>query len=391
MPPNTTWFNEAKFGMFIHWGVYSVPGHGEWMLYDEKIPVDEYRRYADHFAPDDWDPRDWANLARDAGMRYMVLTARHHDGYCLYDSALSDFTAPKTAAKRDLVADYLAACRAAGLRAGLYYSLGDWHHPDYQAGPESDEWAGFIEYVHGQIRELCTNYGQLDVLWFDAARPGCVHCWQGEKLLAMIRELQPQCLVNNRGLLPADFDTPEQKIEPSGEDRLWETCLPIGHRWGFYRNEQYYKPTTRLLLDLVRITNGGGNFLLNVSPMADGRIPEPQQQILGEMGQWLQCHGEAIYGAQRCKFDTHGTFTVGATTAKGNSLYIHLMLWPGPGWALTELSNTVQSARLLTTGEEVEFDQQGDRIVFPTLPEEPPDPHISVIALELDSAPRNAK
>jgi len=307
MPPDTSWFNEAKFGMFIHWGIYAVPGRGEWMLHDEKIPFDEYRSYASQFAPDEWDPQDWVNVAQQAGMRYMVLTARHHDGYCLYDSALSpdDFTAPRTAAKRDLVGEYVEAARASGQRVGLYYSLCDWHHPGWQAGPESDGWSEFIEYVHGQVRELCTNYGPLDVLWFDGGGPGCAHCWQAEKLVAMIRELQPDCLVNNRGLLPADFDTPEQKIEASEEGRLWESCLIIAHRWGYFRNEQYYKPATRLLLDMVNIANGGGNLVLNVGPTADGTIPQPQQEILREMGQWLAKHGEAVYDADRCRYGTH--------------------------------------------------------------------------------------
>ncbi len=393
MSLESSWFNEAKFGMFIHWGVYAVPGRGEWMLHDEKIPFDEYRPYADQFAPDEWNPDDWVNVAQEAGMRYMVLTARHHDGYCLYDSALSpdDFTAPRTAAKRDLVGDYVEACRSAGLRVGLYYSLCDWHHPGWQAGPESDEWPGFIEYVHGQIRELCTNYGPLDVLWFDGGGPGCAACWRAEKLIAMIRELQPQCLINNRGLLPADFDTPEQTIEVSEKGRPWESCLIIGHRWGFHHNEQYYKPATRLLLDLVKIANGGGNLLLNVGPMADGRIPQPQQEILREMGQWLAKHGEAVYDTDRCSYGTHGTWVNGLTTAKGNTLYLHLLLWPSSGWAIRDLGNSVQSARLVTTGEEVEFVQKGGRVIFPSLAQAPPDPHISVIALELDGEPRKAE
>jgi len=392
MPPDTSWFNEAKFGMFIHWGIYAVPGRGEWMLHDEKIPFDEYRSYASQFAPDEWDPQDWVNVAQQAGMRYMVLTARHHDGYCLYDSALSpdDFTAPRTAAKRDLVGEYVEAARASGQRVGLYYSLCDWHHPGWQAGPESDGWSEFIEYVHGQVRELCTNYGPLDVLWFDGGGPGCAHCWQAEKLVAMIRELQPDCLVNNRGLLPADFDTPEQKIEASEEGRLWESCLIIAHRWGYFRNEQYYKPATRLLLDMVNIANGGGNLVLNVGPTADGTIPQPQQEILREMGQWLAKHGEAVYDADRCRYGTHGTWVNGLTTAKGNTLYLHLLLWPGPGWAISDLGNTVQSARLVTTGEQVEFVQEGDRVIFPSLAQAPPDPHISVIALELDGKPQKA-
>ncbi len=391
MPPDASWFNEAKFGMFIHWGIYSVPAHAEWMLHDEKMPFEEYRRYADQFAPDDWDPRDWVSLAQEAGMRYMVLTARHHDGYCLYDSDLSDFTAPRSAAKRDLIAEYVEAARAGGMRAGLYYSLADWHHPGWQAGPESDEWPGFIEYVHGQVRELCSNYGPLDVMWFDGGGPGCAACWRAEKLAKMIRELQPDCLINNRGLLPADFDTPEQTIEAFEEGRMWESCLVVGHRWGFYCNEQYYKPPTRLLLDLVHIAGGGGNLVLNISPRADGAIPEPQQEILREMGRWLARHGEAIYGAQRCKYGSHGTFVNGGATAQGNTLYLHMLLWPGQQWAFSELDNTVQNARLLTTGEELEFVQEGDRVIFPALPEAPPDPHISVIALELDGEPRGGE
>ena len=392
MPPDASWFNEAKFGMFIHWGVYSVPGRGEWMLYDEKMPFAEYRAYADQFAPRDWDPRAWVELAKQAGQRYMVLTSRHHDGYCLFDSQLSpdNFTAPRTAARRDLVADYLEACRAGGLRTGLYYSLCDWHHPGWQAGPESREWDGFIDYVHGQIRELCTNYGPLDVMWFDGGGPGCPACWRAEQLIKMIRELQPNCLINNRGLLPADFDTPEQEIRASDEGRIWESCLIIAHRWGYYRNEQYYKPATRLLLDLANIAHGGGNLILNVGPQPDGTIPAPQQEILREMGRWLARHGEAVYGTDRCQFGTHGTWVNGVTTARGNTLYLHLLLWPGPGWAFAELGNKVLSARMLTTGEPVEFIQRGDRVIFPSLPETPPDPHLSVLALELDSPPRHS-
>ncbi len=381
------WFNEARFGMFIHWGVYSIPARGEWVRYVERIPSAEYEKLAAEFNPKKYNPEDWVDLAQEAGMKYMVLTTRHHDGYSLFDSQVSDFTAPKTAAKRDLVAEYVEACRKKGMRIGFYYSLLDWRYRAYFDGPQKDPdgWAEFRDYVHAQVRELCTNYGKIDVMWYDGAWPWKPEDWRSAELNAMVRKLQPDILINNRSRLPEDFGTPEQKIEPSKEaERMWETCMTMNDNWGYSAADENWKSVRQLIMNLVRCAKDGGNYLLNVGPKPDGTIPLPSVTRLKEIGKWMNVNGESIYGSERCNLSGG---MIGMTTAKGTTAYLHVFRWPGRQITIASLKNKVLSAHLLATGEDVEAEQQEDRVFLKNLPAEPPDPYDSVIALKLDGKP----
>ncbi len=380
------WFNEARFGMFIHWGVYSIPARGEWVRLVERIPPEEYEPLAQRFNPLRYNPKEWVAVAKAAGMKYMVLTTRHHDGFSLFDSQVSDFTAPKTAARRDLVAEYVEACRAGGMRVGFYYSLLDWRYPAYFAGPEKDPagWAKFLKYVHAQVRELCTRYGKVDLLWYDGGWPWTAEAWQSAKLNAMVRRLQPEIVVNNRSLLPEDYDTPEQHVTASQPGRAWESCMTMNDNWGYSAGDHNWKPTRQLIHNLVRCASGGGNYLLNVGPRPDGTIPRPSLTRLSQIGAWMKVNGESIYGSERCPF---GGGMIGLTTAIGNRVYWHILRWPGREACIAGIKNKVLSARLLATDQRVEVDRRRDRTFFHGLPRYPPDPYDSVLVLELDGKP----
>jgi alpha-L-fucosidase len=382
------WFNAARFGMFIHWGVYAIPAQGEWVLYQERIPPEEYARLAQQFHPRKFDAGDWVALASRAGMKYMVLTTRHHDGFSLFDSKVSDFTSVKTAAKRDFVAEYVRACRRAGLKIGFYYSLLDWSRPAYFAGPQKDPrgWERFVEYVHAQVRELCTQYGRIDLLWYDGSWPHDAEAWQSRRLNAMVRRLQPHILINDRSGRPEDFDTPEQHVTASASGRAWESCMTIGEYsgWGYIRHNRNLRSVTQLIQHLVFAASGGGNYLLNVGPKPDGAVQREFVTRLERMGDWLKVNGESIYGTQRCPF---GAASIGVTTCRGNTAYVHVFRWPGETACVAGVGNRVKSARVLATGQTARVEQRGDRL-FLDLPKNPPDPHDSVIALELVGEPR---
>jgi len=383
----TRWFREARFGMFIHWGLYAILARAEWVMYLERIPKAEYAKLAEKFKPEKFDADEWVEIAKRAGMKYMVLTTRHHDGFSLFDSKYSDFTSTKTAAKRDFVAEYVEACRRAGMRIGFYYSLLDWRWDAYWKGPKKDPegWAKFLEYVHGQVEELCTNYGKIDILWYDGAWPYSAEDWKAKELNAKVRKLQPHILINNRSGVPGDFETPEQHIPwwrpPS---RLWETCMTMNDSWGYFEADRNWKTPRQIIQALVTCVSLGGNLLLNVGPRADGTFPPEALEILSEIGRWMRVHGESIYGAGPCPFTT----TVGRITAKGNRAYIHAFRWPGKEICVAGVGNTVTSAYILTTGEEVRVVQEQDRVFLKGLPRIAPDPYDTVIVLELDSEPR---
>jgi len=269
------WWHAARFGMFIHWGLYSVIGQHEWAMEHEGIPISQYELLAKHFVPRPHIARDWAKLARQAGQKYMVMTTKHHEGFCNFESKLTDYCAPKQACGRDLVGEFVEAARAEGLRVGFYYSLMDWHHPD-GARCATDEAARqrFVEYTHGLIRELMVNYGKIDILWYDVAWPLTPEQWESEKMNEMVFKLQPDIIVNNRNLLPGDFSTPEQHIQAEKGGRAWEACMTMNDSWGYHKADDDWKTAKAVVRNLITCAQAGGNYLLNIGPMRDGSIPE---------------------------------------------------------------------------------------------------------------------
>ena len=378
------WWHAAKFGMFIHWGLYSVYGHHEWAMEEEGIPVAEYEQLAKQFRPQPHAARAWAKLAKQAGMKYMVMTSKHHEGFCLFDTPSTTYCAPKQAPGRDLVKEYLDAARAEGLRAGLYYSLMDWHHPD-GARCAKDEAARrrFVDYIHGHVRELCTNY-KLDVLRYDVSWPLDAKGWESEKMNKMVFGLQPDIIVNNRNQLPGDFSTPEQEIRAEKSGRAWETCMTMNDSWGYQKADDNWKTPKTIVRNLSSCSQDGGNYLLNIGPRGDGSIPEESVRILTEVGEWMRKYGSTIYETERCRV----TNSVMANfTRKGNTLYVHVYNWPGSTVAVGGLRTKVKSARLFATGQPAKVEQETFRVQFSGLPEVEPDKLATVIEVECEGEP----
>lgn len=381
------WWKDAKFGMFIHWGVYSLlGGRGEWQLYQEHIPFSEYALLADQFNPQQYNPKEWVAKAKEAGMKYIILTTRHHDGFCLFDSKVSDFTAPKTGAKRDLIAEFATACHAAGIRMGFYYSLQDWHLPGVlpQGGPVSPSTMKLLrEQAHAQVRELLTNYGVVDILWFDAPAPNDPESWRSKELFEMVRKLQPNIIINDRASLPGDFATPENVV--IAQSRPWESCFTMNRTWGYAPYDRNYKPTHEIIRLLASCASQGGNFLLNVSPDGEGTIPIEQIEILNNVGKWMQVNGKAIYGAGPSPVVAPN---LGFTARVNNKVYLMIQRWPGSTAPFAWCGSKVKSACLLANGQYARIEQKGDRVWLHDLPQYPPDLFLSVIELTFDGEPQ---
>jgi alpha-L-fucosidase len=378
------WWHEARFGMFIHWGVYSVLARHEWVMENEGIPVAEYQEFAKQFRPKPNAARDWARLAKSAGQKYMVMTTKHHEGFCNFASKLTNYNAAKQGPGRDLVAEYVEAARAEGLRVGFYYSLMDWHHPD-GARCATDEAARrrFVDYTHGLIHELLTNYGKIDVLWYDVAWPLDAAGWESEKMNKMVFELQPDIIVNNRNKLDGDFATPEQRIQAERQ-RAWESCMTMNDSWGYQRADDNWKSPKTIVRNLITCAHDTGNYLLNIGPKPDGSIPEESVRALTAVGKWMEKNGDTIYQSEICQPHraNHSSFT-----RKGNTLYMHVHFWPGSTVALGGLTSQVKSARLVATGKAVKFEQEKFRVRFTGLPEKAPDDPVTTIAIECDGEP----
>jgi alpha-L-fucosidase len=379
------WWHEAKFGMFVHWGLYSVLGRHEWVMENEGIPVAEYEKLADEFKPNPYPARDWAKLAKATGQKYMVMTTKHHEGFCHFETKHTDYCAPKRGPGRDLVKEYVEAARAEGLRVGFYYSLMDWHHPD-GARCATDEAARvrFVEYIHGEIRELLTQYGKIDVLWYDVAWPLTVAGWESERMNKMVFELQPDIVVNNRNLLPGDFSTPEQEIVAAPTGRAWESCMTLNDSWGFQRADDSWKSPKQVVRNLIECASKGGNYLLNIGPHSDGTIPQESVDIFGEVGPWMQRNGDTIYGSDFCRVQASN---YASFTRKGNTLFMHVYFWPGPTVALAGLHTRVKSALLHASGTEVAFVQDRFRVRFMDLPTTAPDHPVTTLAIECEGEP----
>lgn len=382
------WFQEARFGMFLHWGLYAIPGRGEWYMSGARMPAEEYERYMREFTAKAYDPRDWARRAKQAGMRYVVLTAKHHDGFCLFDSKLTDYKSTNAPCGRDLVREFVNAVRAEGLRVGLYYSLIDWHHPDFpkyndpnhpmRQNPayqnEQIDFDRYLAYMHGQVEELVTNYGKIDILWFDFAYGDLRgEAWKATELMKMVRSHQPDVVVDNRleasgegfGSLvtenPAyysgDFVSPEQLLPPEGirnvrgERVPWELCTTMNNNWGYVPYDTNYKPASMLIRKLVECVSKGGNMILNVGPDATGRFPAQSCRLLDEIGAWMARNSESIYGCGSAELPKPdwGWYTRGV-----GKLYAHVLEAPLGPLPLTGLvPERIGAVRRLADGGEV--------------------------------------
>lgn len=393
----TAWFRRDHFGMFIHYGTYAVAGRHEWVKYFERIDDDAYRRYADHFDPDLYDARAIARLAKEAGQRYVVLTAKHHEGFCLWDTATTGYSLARTRG-RDLVREHVEALRAEGLRVGLYFSLLDWSHPDYTIDwshplgnrPDVEElnatrdMGRFRAYMREQLRELLSGYGEIDYLFADFTQPAVrdglpgktAADWDAAGLLAMCRELQPRMIVNDRFGLPADLVTPEQyqpvrPVEVDGEGVLWEACQTINGSWGYDRGNVDDKSPELIVRMLVETVSLGGNLLLNVGPTARGEVPERHVDILREVGRWMRRHEDSVYGAGPAD-DVEAPSGV-VYTRRGDKLYAHVLAWPFKTLYLPGLAGRVSFARLLSDGSEIVIDAEpGEPEESHTNPAAPP-------------------
>ncbi|MEW6130058.1 MAG: alpha-L-fucosidase [Acidobacteriota bacterium] len=336
-PNRGDWFREARFGLFIHFGLYSTYGRGEWIMRSENIPYGEYENLATKFNPTKFKAREWVALAKAAGQRYITITTKHHDGFCLFESRLTDYHITRTPFGRDLIKELADECHRQNMPIFFYYSLMDWHHPAYQSSvksgsPVTNE---FIAYLKGQIRELCTNYGRVAGFWFDGDWDHTSADWHSQEILNLIYQLQPQALVNNRTGLPADFSTYEQEIgaKPKAIDNhLREACMTINDNWGYAVTDGRYKSAAELIQLLALAANSDSNLLLNVAPKPTGEIQSEFITRLYAVGNWLKQNGEAIYGT-RAALRSYNYNT--ATTARGNKLYFHIFNWqPNTGLSL---------------------------------------------------------
>jgi len=389
------WWRQARFGMFVHYGLYSLYGRNEWVMARECIPIDEYEKTADRFAPEPGCPRQWAKLAAEAGMKYMVLTTKHHEGFCLWDTKMTDFNAVQRGPKRDIVAEYVDACREFGLKIGFYYSLMDWHNPDgWRCMVDSDAAERFRQFTRGCVRELMSNYGEIDILWYDVSRPcESYDAWGSLETNQMARELQPGLIINNRSQLPEDFGTPEGRVTP--EERDWEACMTFnGLSWGYTPSDQAAPDSynVRGILKMLRIAcNGGGNLLLNIGPTPEGAVPTEAVQPLQDVGRWIDQYREVVYGqAERANINCCGWAD---TTARGNKVYLWTKIWPDGPAGLGGFLTPLKSAKLLGSDKPLAFEQTDHRILLTDLPAECPDKiaNRAVIELEFDEKPEQVR
>lgn len=388
-----TWWREARFGMFIHYGLYSQVGRNEWVMSLENYPIAEYEKLAETFNPQPGAPRQWAELAVKAGMKYMVLTTRHHEGFSLWDSKVNPYNSVNYGPKRDIVREFVDACREFGLKIGFYSSLMDWHHPDgWRCAFDTQARARFNAYIRGLNRELLTQYGKIDILWYDVPRP--METWEGWDSLELnqeMRALQPHILINNRSRLDEDFGTPEEHL--TALDRDWEACMTFnGISWGYVDSAQaapYSYNAQRIIRMLHTVSSGGGNLLLNIGPMPDGSVPVEAVEPLSAVGKWLAENGKAVYG-QKPKSSYANSSGVGGSSFDGKNVYLWNWIWPTAGeMAIGGFASPVKAVRLVKDGSAITFEQRGQRILLKNLPAKAPDAHagITVLELEFEAAP----
>ena len=381
------WFKHDRFGMFIHFGLYAIPARGEWVRSIEEMPESDYLPFFEEFNPDHLDMKEIAKLAKDAGMKYAILTAKHHDGFCLFDSAYTDFKVTNTPYKKDIVKEFVEAFSNEGIKIGLYYSLIDWHHPHFEHYQDAHDpmrnneafnhpvdFNQYLDYMHAQVRELCTNYGKIDIMWFDFSydhKRG--EYWQATKLVNMVRELQPNIILDNRlevsgsgfgsiastNPLPysGDYVSPEQIIPPHGitneigEPVYWEACVTMNDNWGYHSHDHNFKESSTIIRKLVECVSKNGNLLLNIGPNGRGEIPQPSIQILKEIAKWMKDNAKSIYG---CGIADYPKPENGRMTQNGKYVYYHILennIGGIPLYGIPKAS--IKKIRLLQDGSEV--------------------------------------
>jgi len=382
-PADTTWFTHDRFGLFIHWGLYALGGRHEWLKNFERIDTATYdARYFGRFDPDLYDPERWAEAAHGAGMKYFVVTTKHHEGFCLWDSQLTDYKAPNTPARRDLLRPMVEAFRRRGMKVGFYHSLLDWHHPDYTTDTchpmrgnkefisqdRNRRLSRYVDYLHGQTRELLSNYGKVDIMWFDFSVPAGSGFpgkgrkeWRSEEMLKLVRSLQPEILLNDRLQIDQDIKTPEQFVPRAwvrvdGKPVVWEACHTLSGSWGYHRDEATWKSPDQLVKMLVDCVSRGGNLLLNVGPTGRGEFDQRALASLKAIGEWMRRHGRSIYGCTQapdrypCPQDCRYTYN-----PEKNRLYCHVYSWPFRHLHLDGMAPHVEYAQLLNDASEVKM------------------------------------
>ena len=392
---NTDWLVHDRFGMFIHFGLFAMPARHEWVKKYEYLPQEVYDKYFKYFNPDMFDAADLAKRARQAGMKYAVLTTRHHEAFALFDTQYSDYKITNIPFGRDLVREYVDAFRAEGLKVGFYYSLLDWNHPDYridQCHPlcnhpeveklnESRNWDRYVEFMHNQVRELMSNYGKIDIIWFDYSFTNDPNNktmpyvagmdskgpedWQSEKLIKMIRELQPDIVINNRLGIPQDVTTPEQRQLgewprfENGEYMTWEACQTFSGSWGYHRDEMTWKSPQMLIEMLIKTVATGGNLLLNVGPCARGYIDDRACAALEAMGKWMKYNDRSIYGCTKAEPEFTAPDGTWLTQSEdGSRLYIHLFSYPFRTLTMDNLADKIDYAQFLHDGSEILYQKE---------------------------------
>ncbi|MBR2444262.1 MAG: alpha-L-fucosidase [Clostridia bacterium] len=385
-PGETEWFRNDRFGMFIHWGLYVMPARNEWIKHIECITDEKYDKYFKYFNPDMYDPKDWAKKAKAAGMRYVVLTTKHHEGFCMFDTKYTDYKCTNTQAGRDLVREYVDAFRAEGIRVGFYYSVIDWHHPDFtidQIHPrrydkdafeqnQGRDMKRYAEYMRNQVRELLTNYGKIDILWFDFSykkdpnypdwmKGKGKEDWESEELIALARELQPGIIIDNRADIEQDLWTPEQyqmlewvKHPKTGELVTWEACQTFSGSWGYHRDEASWKSPKMLIDMLINTVCIGGNLLMNVGPTARGYLDYRAEKALEVYADWMKYNSRSIYGCTMAEPEFKAPRGTRLTQSEdGKRLYIHLIEYPYAFLEFEGLGDKIDYAQFLHDGSEI--------------------------------------
>ncbi len=389
-PGDTSWFRQDRFGMFIHWGLYAMPARHEWIKTREKIPENHYDLYFKYFNPDLYDLKDWARRAKEAGMKYVVFTTKHHEGFCMFDSAYTDYKCTNTPAGRDLTREFVDAFRAEGIHIGFYYSLIDWHHPEFPIDmlhPRRDDADAFeqskgrdvskyAQYMRDQVSELLTNYGKIDVMWFDFSytwnngtgsqswmKGKGKDDWEAEKLIETARKLQPDIIIDNRTELEQDLWTPEQyqplewlRHKETGELVNWEACQTFSGSWGYHRDETTWKSPEMLIRMLVSTVALGGNLLMNVGPTARGYLDSRAIDALAVYRDWMRVNGRAIYGCTMAEPEFTAPADCRLTQSEdGKRLYVHLFAYPFAHLQLPGLAGKVEYAQFLHDSSELKF------------------------------------